>query len=138
MQRRERIDKLIAEKAVREKRRDAGYADKLDGKITEERWLRLDREWEAAVARIDDQLELLKSVTEPRLDEANATFELLQRAPDLYSGQNPEEQASLLRTLVSNCFVNEENLVPVYKKPFDLVAEGLRSGDWYARQDSNL
>ena len=135
-QRRERIRKLTAEKTVREKRRDAGYADKLDGKITEERWLRLDREWEGAIAKVEDQLELLRSVTEPRLDEANATFELLERAPSLYSRQDPEEQASLLRTLVSNCFVNEENLVPVYKKPFDLVAEGLRYGDWYALLDN--
>ena len=137
-QRQQRIRKLSAEKAIREKRRDAGYADKLDGKISEERWLRLDREWETSIAKIEDQLQLLSSITEPRLDEANATFELLESAPSLYLRQDPEEQASLLRTLLSNCYVSREKLVPVYKKPFDLVAEGLRSGDWYPRQDSNL
>lgn len=137
-ERQERIRKLSAEKAVLEGRREAGYTDKLDGKISEDRWLKLDRDWEASIDRIEGQLQLLTSIAEPRLDEAHATFELLQRAPDLYVRQNDEERARLLESMVSNCIVSGEKLVPVYKKPFDLVAEGLRSGDWYARQGSNL
>ena len=137
-ERQERLRKLLAEKAVQEGRRDAGYTDKLDGKITEERWLKLDNDWEASIDKIGAQIQLLTSIAEPRLDEAHATFELLQRAPDLYKQQNDEERARLLESVVSNCAVSGKNLVPVYKKPFALVAEGLRSGDWYARQDSNL
>lgn len=134
-ERQEKARKLLTEKETLERRRDAGYADKLDGKLAEERWLKLDREWEISIARIESQVRELRSIGEPRLDEAHATFELLKRAPVLYMRQDSEERARLLRTLLSNCLISPEKLVPAYKKPFDLVAEGRRSGNWYARRD---
>jgi len=67
-----------------------------------------------------------------------ATLELLERAPVLYLRQNDEERARLLHTLLLNCRVSGETLDPVYKKPFDLVEVGLKTGNWYARRDSNL
>jgi len=57
-------------------------------------------------------------------------LELLERAPALYLRESHEERAKLLRTVVSNCRLTAENVVPVYREPFDAVAEGLRSGSW--------
>ena len=71
------------------------------------------------------------------IDSAREAFELLERASELYSEQSPEEQAEALRILLSNCVMRGRKLEPIYRKPFDLVAEGLKTGNWYARRDSN-
>ena len=60
----------------------------------------------------------------------------LESSSDLYSSQSAAEQADALKILVSNCSLKGEKLDPNYRKPFDLVAEGLRTGNWYPRQDS--
>ena len=88
--------------------------------------------------KIRQQITVWKKPQEPAVDEAQATFELLERAPILYMEQSDEEKARLLRTLVPNCWIRGEKLEPVYKKPLDLVAHGAKTGDWYAREDSNL
>ena len=135
--RKNRIQKLKRKKAAIQDHRDKSYTDKLDGKITEERWLRLDGDWESKMARIDSQIELFSAITEPQLDKARDTFELLQRAPELYYRQNSAERARLLKSLLSNCLVSGDKLVPIYNKPFDAVAVGVQTGDWYPREDSN-
>jgi len=40
--------------------------------------------------------------------------------------------------LVSNCELRGEKVVPHYRKPFDLVAVGAQTGNWYAQEDSNF
>ena len=86
---------------------------------------------------ISGEVELLESKQEPLLDDVQATFELLERAPALYLKQKHEERARLLKTLISNCILRGENIEPVYKKPFDLVAIGVKIDEWWACLDSN-
>ncbi len=118
-------------------RREAVYIDKLDGKIPEERWLQLERQWSGRAERIEQEIDLLESSYEPLLDDVQATFELLERAPVLYLRQTHEERARLLKTLLSNCKLKGDNIEPVYKKPFDLVAAGVKTKEWWACLDSN-
>ena len=137
------LTKKLGELQREEERLDTlrrrAYVDKLNGVIDEGRWKELDSAW-------DDQAELLaRNIAEIQTagsrsgsDDAQRAFELLERASDLYSRQSHQEQAEALGLVVSNCEVRGEELEPNYRKPFDLVAEGLRSGDWYPRQDSNL
>jgi hypothetical protein len=37
-----------------------------------------------------------------------------------------------LRVLALNLELESENVLPVYKKPFDLIAVGVETGNWYA------
>ena len=64
-----------------------------------------------------------------------ATFKLLERAPEWYNRRNDEERAELLNALCSNLVLRGESVDPNYRKPFDAVAEGLRSGDWLGEED---
>gem|GEM_PF-3910855 len=114
------------------------YQDKLEGKITKERWLALERRWSKQLLAIDAELESLEDSTGPRLDDAEAAFKLLQRASELYRKQSHEERARLVKALVSNCKMVDGKVEPVYKKPFSLVAEGLKTADWLPGEDSNL
>jgi site-specific DNA recombinase len=134
-----RVRELKEEVVALQRRRDAVYEDKLDAKIDEARWLEMEQRWSLDTERLERQIRLLEK-GEPQLlvDELQSTFELLERAPRLYLRQSDEERARLLNALASNCVIRGEKIDPIYRNPFDLVAEGVRRSDWYARQDSNL
>ena len=110
--------------------RNRAYEDKLKGSIDEERWIEMERRWSEQEEALLNQILELDSGIAPAKDEAEATFKLLKRAPLLYQRQSPFERARLLRVLTSNSVLEHGKLVPIYRKPFDLVAEGLRSSNW--------
>ena len=139
IERREKeLEALQKEEERLRTRRDMAYEDKLDGKITEARWLDMERRWSSDAQGLHHRIVLLGEENEPAVDEVQETFELLQRAPRLYLEQTHEERARLLKTLLSNCVLKGGSAEPVYKKPFDLVAEGHVSGNWLPGEDSNL
>jgi site-specific DNA recombinase len=110
--------------------RDRGYEDKLTGNISEKRWLEMERRWSDQEEALLNQMLDLDVRNGPAQDEAEATFKLLNRASDLYQKQSHSDRGRLLKTLTSNSTLKDGYLVPVYRKPFDLVAEGLRSSIW--------
>ena len=118
--------------------RDRAYEDKLRGAITEERWLALEERWDEKAHALDEQRQALDLGLGPAEDEAEATFKLLQRMPYLYSRQSHEERVRLLRVVLSNSTLEGGKIEPIYRKPFDLVAEGVSSSLWLPGEDSNL
>jgi len=121
------------------RRRDKAYVDKVDGVLTEKRWSDLDDRWAEQLETIQGEIARTReALHHTGADDARAAFELLERAAELYSQQSPTEQAQALRMLVSNCELRGEKIVPHYRKPFDLVAEGAQTGNWYAQEDSNF
>jgi site-specific DNA recombinase len=136
--REERLGGLKSRRDALARRREAAYEDKLDGRIGEERWSTLDRKWGQEDFQLKCEAEAMGLVEEPSRDDIGATLELLQRAPDLYIRQSAAERARLLKVLVWNCAMKGEDVSPVYRKPFDLVAQGVSSAVWYPRQESNL
>ena len=139
--RKERITQELAQLTAKQdsvvRRRDQAYVDRLGGVIDEDRWSRLDVGWGEELDQLQEKRSKLEQALQATAsDDAAAAFELLDRASELYSSQSAAEQADALRILVSNCTLIGEKLDPNYKKPFDLVAEGLRTGNWYPRQDS--
>jgi len=128
---------LAGREELIQRRRDIAYDDKADGKISEERWLELDQRWSREEFRIRSEIGEIRSGRGPSEDDVQPTLELLERAPALYLRQNDYGRARVLRTLLWNCNIRGEKLDPVYRSPFDLVAEGVRSANWYTREDSN-
>jgi hypothetical protein len=49
----------------------------------------------------------------------------------------PQDQAKLLKTLVSNCTFDRGSLSATYVKPFDLLVAGNETGNWLGGRDSN-
>jgi DNA invertase Pin-like site-specific DNA recombinase len=130
---RRKLEGFKIEAAGLVKRRDQAYVDKLDGVISEERWQEMDGEWTSQLDGTAKSIaELETALLTSGTDDAREAFELLEHASELYSRQPFEEQARGLKILVSNCRLTGENVEPNYRKPFDLVAEGVRSGTWYA------
>ena len=69
-------------------------------------------------------------------DDAWEAFELLEMASELFSEQPYQEQAKAIKILVSNCVLKAENGGPNYRRPFDLVTEGVRTTNWYPSVDN--
>ena len=134
-----RLEELENELKEIIRRRDQAYIDKQDGVLSVERWRELEDAWTKRTRLVSQQEQRLRTTLgTPGVDRAREAFELLERASQLYLEQSPEEQASGLKILVSNCTLRGESLEPNYRKPFDLVAEGVKTGIWYPREDSNL
>ncbi|HBG48104.1 MAG TPA: hypothetical protein DDW90_01060 [Cyanobacteria bacterium UBA9971] len=65
------------------------------------------------------------------LDIANEAYEL-------YISQSGNEKIKLLKIILSNFLLTGENISYEYKKPFDILAEGLSCTIELGRKDSNL
>ena len=134
-----RLQELQTEEKELERRRNLAYIDKLNGVLSEERWRQLEAQWSQRAQLIIEQRQRLQnSLHATAVDSAKEAFELLQHASELYAKQPYKDQAKALRLLVSNCTLMGETIEPNYKKPFDLVAEGVKTDNWYAREDLNL
>ena len=116
---------------------DQAYLDKLDGKIPEDFWLRKTQAWQQEEQQAQIALQALKEAGPDRMLKAAKILELANKAYFLYLKQTHAERAKLIRIVLSNCLVDAANLYPIYRKPFDLILGAAKTGEWYARGDSN-
>jgi hypothetical protein len=110
--------------------RQRAYLDRAEGEIEESFWSGLDERLRENLAAVQGEIERLSSTREPDVDNTRRTLELLERGPELYSLESPEDQARHIRWLASNCVVSAEKVVPTYREPFASVAMGKETGDW--------
>ena len=116
---------------------DRAYDDRLAGKISEELWMRRSTAWEADLASVGQEVKQHQQASHNYSATGSKILELCQSAYSLYSQQKPVEQRRLLKILLSNCTFDRGTLTPTYNKPFDLLAEGNKTGNWLGGRDSN-
>jgi len=114
---------------------DRGYDDFLAGRISEEFWKRKSQEWEAEASAINDERARFEQARPLVTVTAQKILELANQAETLYKSQNSVEQRRLLETVLSNCTFDRGTLCPTYTKPFDLLVQGNKTGDWLAILD---
>jgi site-specific DNA recombinase len=119
------------------RRLDQIYLDKLDGKISEDFWLRKTQQWQQEEQQILVAMKALEEATPDRSLNAVRILELANKAYSLYLRQNHTERGKLLRIVLSNCLIDSVSIYPTYRKPFDLILGAAKTGEWYARGDSN-
>jgi len=105
---------------------DAAYDDKLAGKITDEYWLQRSNQWQLDLATANAAIRELENATFDSFATGRTILELSQRAADLYVKQTWTEQARLIGLTHTNSRWDGATLTPAYRKPFDLLAEGLQ------------
>ena len=113
------------------------YTDKLEGVIDDERWGEIDSSYASQEGDARREIERWSKVVDQEADQAARMFKLLDSLPERYLGDSDEERAKVLRILCSNLILRGENIDPVYRNPFDKIAEGVRSGNWWRWRDSN-
>ena len=120
------------------KRLEQAYVDRLDGKITEEFWEAKSTEWQEEEQTLLASFRELERAENPEraLDRVRI-LELANKAHSLYVTQTPQEKAKLLRMVLSNCSVDAVSAYPTYRKPFDMIFERAKTGEWWAWVDLN-
>ena len=62
---------------------------------------------------------------------------LLSRLPELFAGSQPEQKRKILNLIFANLSLKDKKLEIIYKKPFNLLAEGSKCCIW-GQTDSAL
>jgi hypothetical protein len=87
--------------------------------------------------RLCAEIVSLEEAKPERILDAVRILELAHKAHFLYLQQTPEEQAKLLKLVVSDCSIDAVNVYPTYRKAFDLIFATSQNEGWRARRDSN-
>jgi len=112
-------------------RLDKAYEDRLDGIIDDGFWRDVSSRWRTEQSTIVEQIERYKRADGNYVDQGVRIIELAQQAYPLYLRQNASEKRRLLNFVLSNCTLDGLTLYPTYKKPFDLIVEGVKMQTWY-------
>jgi hypothetical protein len=104
---------------------------------TQEMWSRKSHEWEAELEAIRLETGRHEKASRDYTVTGSRILELAKQAHSLFVQRSFEEQARLLKTLLSNCTFDRGSLSATYSKPFDMLVEGNISGDWLGGRDSN-
>ena len=110
------------------------YEEKLLGKIDEGFWAQRNAAWQAELAEINTEPAGIENAPAKAdlLAAARKPVGLLQAAPTLYVTQDSAEKAKLLRTMVSNYTITDGSVSVVLRSPFDVLARGARTKEWWS------
>lgn len=125
---------LIKQEMGRLKNRiEQGLTAKLDGEIPADLWAKKNREWQMELVSKEEQLKRIEaSGPASYLPTARGVLELSNRLSQLYFSASPSEKRELLDCVCSNLILRGKKIDFTYRKPFDLLAEGLHSAKWWA------
>jgi site-specific DNA recombinase len=116
---------------------DRVYEDRLSDAIPDELWTTKSAELQEELRRVRTEMERHEVASDAYEAAGLQILELAQTAYSSYVAKNPREQARLVKTLVSNSTFDRGSLSPTYIKPFDVLANGGKTGDWLLGLDSN-
>jgi DNA invertase Pin-like site-specific DNA recombinase len=119
----EAIDRLQSEYKRLQRRIEAAYDDKLDGRIDVGFYDRKTSEWRDEQSRVRESIEQHENANRSYMDQGIALFELASRAVELFEKQEPREKRRLLDFVLSNCTWAGGELTPQFRQPFDMIAD---------------
>lgn len=106
-----------------QKRIDAMYVDKLDGRIDEGFYKRMRAQWRDEQDRCERDIERHRTADDSYMDQGSQILNLAQNAHRLFAARPAKEKRSLLNFLLSNCTWKRGSLTVEFKEPFDMLAE---------------
>jgi site-specific DNA recombinase len=119
------VNDLTRELGKIRSRMGQAYADKLDGKIDERMWNDLHTRYTERQEALERQISAHTAADRNYLQQGIQILELANKAYNLYLQQPHEERAKLLRFVLLNCSLKDGNLTAVYRKPFDMLVNGV-------------
>lgn len=127
----ERRDVLTSEISRLNGRLSELYEDKLDGLIDATFYQRKAQEGKERLVRLEEQLAAVGKAGETQMTLGLQILEFAKSAHSVFVQMPAIEQARLLRIVLSKCELKGGKLTPTYNKPFDVMAEGGKSEEWY-------
>lgn len=124
----EAVERLVSREKQIQRRIDAMYLDKLDGRITADFFDSKSAEWRAEQEDCIAGVKRLRSTDRSYIEDGIRILELAKNARNLFNRQSASEKRKLLDFVVSNSTWRDGKLASTYRQPFDLIAEtALRS-----------
>jgi len=123
----EAVARLQAEALNLQRRLDAMYVDKLDGRLDAVTYERLAGAWRADQHRLLCAIEDQRPATEASPEDGARLLELAGQCQELFARQPAAEKRKLLDFALSNCSWAGGTLTPVFRPPFDLLVETNKS-----------
>lgn len=126
-----RCSELEKELTIIRNRMDQAYTDKLDGKIPEAFWSRRMTEWQAEEHEIMMSLRRLgRAEIRDHENDARKIFGIASAAHSQYISSDSMAQGVLLQTLCSKILVSAATILPVYRKPFEMMRRRASFEEW--------
>jgi site-specific DNA recombinase len=119
----EAIARLRAEYDRLQRRLDAMYVDKLDGRVDDTFFDKMSAEWRAEQSRCLREIDRHQDADKSYMDEGVQILELARSAQRLFEQQEPREKRRLLNFLLSNCSWEDGEVIATFRQPFDLLAQ---------------
>ena len=121
--REEAVQRLQADYNRLQRRIDIMYVDKLDGRIDARFFDQKQAEWREEQERLRDTIADHERANESYISEGVMLLELANRASELFDRQPASEKRRLLDFVLSNCTWKDGELTPVFRQPFDMIAD---------------
>lgn len=132
------FDKLTKEQKRITKMMDNLYMDKLQGSITVKDYDKFHATLSDQASNVSIGLEQLKEAETNYYITAKYVLDLTSRAYELFMSSEVEEKRQLIKLVLSNLMLKDENIVCEVFSPFDLILENVDDLLWLGREDSNL
>lgn len=115
----------------------SAYADKLDGKIDEPFWAAQQKRWGDERVQLEEALRRQEQAdTVKMLGNVKQVLQLAKSIVPIYNSADVAEKRRILNLVCYNWTLTGKKLNYQMKKPFAGMAEGLRSGRWWAVRDA--
>jgi hypothetical protein len=116
--------------AILQKRIDAAYIDKIDGRIPETFWREQTDKWIRDKQETTSKLLAHQTSDGHYLTSARIVLELANKAYDLFMKQDSTEKRKLVNILFLNSSYDGVTLEFTLRSPFDTVVECKKSANW--------
>ncbi len=116
---------------------DESYTDKLEGKIAEELWRDKNEKWLRERDKINQELSSMEDQKQEYIEKGVLLIELAQRTVNVYRNAKPEIKRKLIDIVSLNLVLKNGTIEYHYRKPFDLLADSGKDGEWWRRRESN-
>lgn len=113
------------------------YMDKLRGSITESEYDKYYQSLRCQRDELDLKVAQLDEADNNYFITAKHVLKLLTRAYDLFDSSEVGEKRQLIKFVLSNVSIDDENVVCVVRKPFDLIVNCTDDQLWQPQGDSN-
>ncbi|HDS29533.1 MAG TPA: hypothetical protein ENN67_00675, partial [Firmicutes bacterium] len=126
------IERLSKETSRLKGKIDKAYDDYQDGKIDQDTWQRAHQRHSSRLTEMKTRIQLAEKGNPTLYDHAERLINTAMSASGQFTLGNHDKKRAILKAVVSNCTMTSGNLHYTYKKPFDIIAEGSNSSDWWS------
>lgn len=128
--RKDALARLRTDKARLKTKLEKAYEDRLEGEISDSWWKEKSAEWRLSLQNADAAIERLERGDSGEFGLGLDLLELAGQASEMFRVRSLDDRRQLLNVVASNFVVDGKNIVPTYRKPFDLLAKGLSCSKW--------